>query len=115
MKCQYLEVFVQHGAPEYLLKALRGITFHQEGRERSSNSSELSRVKVWAVLPFHPACRLVPFQGRLAQFIEDPSWKSAYAEAMRQEPPQISIAWANVFPTFACRLRHAAVKQFCCF
>jgi hypothetical protein len=110
LKQRYLEVFVEHGAPEYLMKTLRLVIFHEGRRKRSSISQPPCVDGVWAVVPFHPACKLVPIQGRVAQIIMDPSWRAANAEAMGRGPPIIKVAWANVLPTFASRLRLAAVQ-----
>lgn len=110
MKQQYLEVFVEHGAPKYLIQALRMVIFHEVVRERKNVLRPPCAEEIWAVLPFHPACKLVPMHGRIAQFVMDPSWRAAYAEAMGRDPPIITIAWANVLPTFASRLRSAALQ-----
>jgi hypothetical protein len=92
-KQQYIERFVQHHSPPWLIATLHDVAIgSHRAVKRQVEKTE------WCTLSYHPVLTSARFARRITSFLEDSRFCSMYVAACGRQPLHVRIAWKNRLP-----------------
>ena len=89
-KKQYIERFVQHHSPPWLIANLHDVTV----KPRRDEGKHAEKAE-WCILSYHPVLTAARFAKRITSFLSDSRFCSMYVAACGRQPMHVRIAWKN--------------------